>query len=462
MGQGGLSSPTNGLNSAREGKFPMQEAAYRKYLLYVLLLILAFNQLDRLALGVVMQDIKLELHLTDTQLGALTGIAFAFFYAVMGIPIARWADRGNRVTILAVTALLWSVAVALCGAARNFFDLMVLRMTVAVGESGCMPTAHSLIADEYSREERPRAVALYMLGVPLALTTGYFAAGWLNEFYGWRTTFVVLGLPGLALAAVAQFTLREPRRLKGTARTSTTEVAVPIRDVLALLWKSRAFRHLLFSFSVWFFFAYGILQWLPAFFIRSHGLNTGELGTWFALVWGVGGGIGMYLGGEVAARYAAGQEGRQLKGCALAFAFFPPLAVTAFLVPNAYAAFGALAVGCLVGNMAQAPMLSTAQAMVPQRMRAMSIALVYLFANLIGMGLGPLAAGVLSDVLRPQFGEESLRYALVILCPGYFWASWHLWRAGQTVKDDVRRMDTAPVEEGQIEMRRAVARPLAD
>jgi predicted MFS family arabinose efflux permease len=415
----------------------MQEAAYKRYLLYVLLVILAFNQLDRLALGVVLQDIKADLHLTDTQLGFLTGIAFAFFYALMGIPIARWADRGNRVRIISTTVALWSVAVALCGMASGFIALMLLRMIVAVGEAGCMPTAHSLIADEFSREERPRAVSIYMLGIPLALTVGYFAAGWLNELYGWRITFVVLGLPGLALAAVAQLTLREPRATKGLGGQASSEQPALLREVFVQLWESRAFRHLLFTFSVWFFFAYGILQWLPAFFIRSHGLSTGELGTWFALVWGVGGGVGMYLGGELAARYAAGHERRQLIGGAIALAFFGIVTAAAFLSSNRYWAFAALTIACLGGNMAQGPMLSTAQTLVAPRMRAMSIALVYFFANLIGMGLGPLAAGALSDALRPSLGEESLRYALVALCPGYFWAAWHLWLAGRNVARDL-------------------------
>lgn len=441
----------------------MKESAYKRYLLGLLLVILAFNQLDRIALGIVLQDIKIDLQLTDTQLGFLTGIAFAFFYAVMGIPIARWADRGNRITIISVTAALWSIAVALCGFAASFVQLMWLRIAVAVGEAGCMPPAHSLIADEFTREERPRAVARYMLGVPLALTIGFFVAGWLNEFYGWRMTFVILGLPGLALAALVAFSLREPRKLgmhtgareraasagphelatnpgarELSAGTASYESVPPpgILEVLRTLWSSLAFRHLLLCFSVWFFFAYGLLQWLPAFFIRSHGMRTGELGSWFGLVWGAAGGLGVYVGGELATRYAAGQERKQLTGCALAFSFFAVLTAVAFMARDRHLAFAALAVASLGGNMAQGPMLATTQMLVEPRMRAMSIAIVYLFANLIGMGFGPLAAGMLSDALRPACGEESLRYALVMLCPGYFWAAWHLWRAGKAIAHD--------------------------
>jgi MFS family permease len=423
----------------------MQENVYKKYLLHVLLVILAFNQLDRLALGIVLQDVKIDLNLTDTQLGFLTGIAFAFFYAIMGIPIARWADRGNRITIISLTAALWSVAVACCGLARSFTQLMLLRIAVAVGEAGCMPPAHSLIADEFSRNERPRAVARYMMGVPLALTIGYFVAGWLNEFYGWRKTFLILGVPGLALAALTRFTLREPRVSRAALASRSAEIQPSVKQVCSTLWSIPAFRHLLVCFSVWFLFAYGILQWLPAFFIRSHGLRTGELGSWFALIWGIAGGLGVYVGGEWAVRRAAGDEQRQLRACAIAFSFFAVLTAAAFLAPSRYWAFAALTLASFGGNMAQGPIFATTQTLVPARMRAMSIALVYLFANLLGMGLGPLVAGVLSDELRPWLGEESLRYALVMLCPGYFWAAWHLWRAGNTIAGDLKAAHVADV-----------------
>lgn len=417
---------------------------HKRYLLTFLTVVLTFNYVDRIALGILMQDIKSELALTDTQLGLLTGIAFALFYAVMGIPIARWADRGNRVTIISLTAALWSTAVALCGAAVSFGQLMLIRIGVAVGEAGCIPPAHSLIADTFSREERPRAVARYMLGIPLSVIIGYFAAGWLNEFYGWRVTFVIIGLPGLALAVIAWWTLKEPRRVTGTpASLSVSRSAQPcaeapsLKTVCATLWGNRAFRHLLICFSIWYFFAYGLLQWTPAFFIRSHGLQTGELGTWFALIIGVSGVIGVYLGGEWATRYAAANERLQLRVCALAFVFFATLYVCAFLAPHRYLAFAALGLAYLGGNTAQGPVLATIQTLVQPRMRALSVALVYFFANLIGMGLGPLAAGALSDVLRPWAGEESLRYALMMLCPGYLWAAWHLWCASRTVSEDL-------------------------
>jgi MFS family permease len=403
------------------------------------MLILAFNSVDRLALGVVLEDLKTELALSDTQLGFMSGIAFTVFYAVMGIPIARWADRGDRVRIIAVTTALWSGAVALCGMAASFAQLLLIRVGVAVGEAGCTPPALSLIADNFDRMERPRAVARYLLGGPLALVIGYFVAGWLNELYGWRVTFVAIGLPGLVLAALAHFSLKEPRRSHSVpGRVAPAAVTPPFAQVVVTLWANRAFRHLLFCFSVWYFFGYGLLQWQPTFFIRTHGLETGELGTWFALVYGICGALGIYAGGEWISRHAAGDERLQLNICALGFALSAAFTAGAYLAPNHYWAFAMLALAGL-SSLAQAPIIATMQTLVPPRMRALSMALVYLFANLVGMGLGPLAAGALSDALRPVFADESLRYALLMLCPGYGWAAWHLWRAGRTVARDVAR-----------------------
>jgi MFS transporter, Spinster family, sphingosine-1-phosphate transporter len=422
----------------------MHDIAYKNRLLAVLMVILAFNYVDRFALGVVLEDIKLDLQLSDTQLGFLSGIAFALFYAVMGIPIARWADRGNRVTIITLTTALWSAAVALCGVAGNFAQLLLIRVGVAVGEAGCIPPAHSLIADTFSRAERPRAVARYLLGTPLALIVGYFAAGWLNELYGWRTTFIILGLPGLALALLARLTLKEPRiiatgptalRTPGTAGAHSPQPTA--RAVLTTLLANATFRHLMLCYSIWYFFGYGLLQWQPTFFIRSHGLHSGELGIWLAIVYGGGGLLGTYIGGELASRYATNNERLQLIAVGALFIVFSVFNIGSYLAPNHYLAFASLTIASVGGQMTNGPFLATIQTLVPGHMRAMSLALLYLLANFIGMGLGPLAAGALSDALRPWAGEESLRYALLVFCPGYFWAAWHLWRASLTVERDV-------------------------
>lgn len=414
----------------------------KKVLLPILTAILAFNFVDRFALGIVLQDIKADLALSDTQLGFLSGIAFALFYSVMGIPIARWADRGNRRMIISLTTALWSVMVAACGFASSFVQLLLIRVGVAVGEAGCIPPAHSLIADYFTRAERPRAVARYMLGAPLSVVIGYFVAGWLNEFFGWRAMFMMLGLPGVALATLAWFGLKEPRRAKALAHHADGFAGAPVlqpglREVCVTLWSNATFRHLVLCFSVMSFFGYGILQWQPAFFIRSYGLETGELGTWFAMVNGVGALLGTYWGGELASRRGPNDERLQLKAMAFVYASFGVFSALIYIVPNPYLAFGLMGLAAAGGAATNGPLFATIQTLVPERMRAISIATIYLFANLIGMGLGPLAAGALSDALRPVFGEESLRYALLALCPGYLWAGWHVWRGSRTVTHDL-------------------------
>jgi MFS transporter, Spinster family, sphingosine-1-phosphate transporter len=427
----------------------MSERGYKNYLLGVLLLIFSFNYVDRMALGLLLQDIKVDLELSDTQLGLLTGMAFALFYSIMGIPIARWADRGNRTTIIALTTAVWSGAVALCGLAGNFTQLLLIRVGVAVGEAGCLPPAHSLIADYFSRAERPRAVARYMLGAPLSLLIGYLLAGWLNQLYGWRTTFVILALPGLFLSLLAWLTLKEPRVMAKTSapgekrelhKPLSAEPEPALLGSLVTLWANRTFRQLLICFSLMSLFGEGVSQWRPAFFIRSYRLDTAELGIWLALIYGLGGILGTYVGGVWASRYAANNEALQLRATAMAYAVFGLVSVCIYLSPNAYLALGLLGVAAFGANVILGPVFATIQTLVPDHMRATSIAILYLFANLIGLGLGPLAVGSLSDLLRTTLGEESLRYSLLAVCPGYGFVVWHLWRASTTVTQDIDRL----------------------
>lgn len=423
-----------------------QPGPYRGYLLALLTILLLFNYLDRVALGLLLQDIKSDLHLTDTELGFLGGIAFAIFYSVMGIPIARWADRGNRVTIISLAAAVWSAMVALCGWAGTFVQLLLIRVGVAVGEAGCTPPAFSLMADYFSRAERPRATAIYGMGGAASTVVGFFLAGRLRDLYGWRTTFVLLGLPGLALATLARFTLKEPRRATGVLKAVPLAAQPDMLEVATKLWTNDTFRHLLLSFSVVMFFFYGVLQWQPTFFIRSYGFSTGALGTWLALTWGLGCLLGSYLGGELSSRYAAHNECLQLKVMAVAVALSGVMSTLVYLSSDQHIAFGLVAVSFVGLATVNGPLFATIQTLVPEEMRAVSFALVYLVANLLGMGLGPLLVGVLSDAFRPWAGEESLRYALLMTAPGYLWGAWHAWRASQTVARDV---PAAPVDQGR-------------
>jgi len=210
-----------------------------------------------------------------------------------------------------------------------------------------------------------------------------------------------------------------------------------LKEVWATLKANRTFVHLLFGFSVASFFANGIANWQPAFFYRTYGLSTGELGTWFAVVYGLGGMAGVYLGGEWASRRAAHNERLQLRAMAAMYCVFGAISALIYLSPNPYIAFALMGLAFIGGATIWGPLFATIQTLVPEHMRATAIAIVYLFANLIGMGFGPLVSGALSDMLRPWVGEESLRYALLILSPGYFWAGWHLWLGSQTVSEDL-------------------------
>src|SRR5579871_207861 len=427
----------------------MNASSYRKFLLLLLQVILAANYLDGLALGLVLQSVKHDLHLSDSQLGFLSGMAFALFYSVMGLPIARWADRGNRVTIISLTATVWSVMVALCAFATSFMQLLCLRVGVGIGEAGCIPPAHSLIADYFTRAERPRAVSIYMLGNSMAVVIGYLFAGWLNEWYGWRVTFAVLGVFGLVPALIAWMTLREPRKAgwmqrgRGAGAVGEEASTPALAEVGRVLAGNQTFSHLLYAFAVVYFFGNGIAQWQPAFFIRSFGLTTGRLGNWFALIYGVGGLVGTYWGGVLASRFAASNERRQLLWMAIAYVIYGVSAALVYVMPTLTAAFSCMACAAVVGSMTTGPLFSTLQSLIPERMRAISIAIVYFFANLIGLGLGPWVTGILSDHLHAWAGEESLRYALLSLSPGFLWVAWHLWRASRSVMGDL------PVQAGR-------------
>jgi len=428
----------------------MKLASYRNYMLVLLLVIQAHNYADRQALGLVLQSIKIDLNLSDTQLGLLTGLPFAAFYSVMGIPIARWADKGNRVAIISLSVALWSLMVALCGKAMNVGQLLLLRAGVGVGEAGCFPPAQSLLPDYFTRSERARATSIYMLGGPLSTLFGLFLAGWLSELYGWRTMFVILGIPGLALALAAALTLREPRLQRSAtsgrgsdspsqADTASLSAAPPkLKEVALTLWSNRSFRYLLYYSSVQYFLVYGIAQFQPAFLMRSFGFKTGELGTWSALVFGLGSLLGVYGGGQLFSRYAAQDEQLQLRVGAAAYCVYALASSIVYLSSSRYVAFALLGVGTLVANLFTAPLFAILQTLVPARMRALSVAGIFLFTNLFGIGLGPLAVGALSDAFRQWVGGESLRYALLTVCPGYLLGAWYLWRASRTITRDLQ------------------------
>lgn len=417
---------------------------YRYYLLAVLLVVTAFSSADLLALGIALQNIKLDLHFSDVQLGFLTGLAFTAFYAIAGIPLARWADRGNRICIVALTTAVWGVMVALTGRVMNFAQMALVRIGVGIGDAGIRPTANSLIPDYFTRAERPRAAAVYSLSWPATLLLGYFVAGWLNEYLGWRTMFMLLGIPGLGLAVLARLTLREPRlatvieQSLANARADVASTHPGMRRVLGAVWTKATFRHLLISYAIMNFYVAGLAQWVPTFFVRSFGMGTGELGSWLALLMGATSLVSIYAGGELASRYAAHNERLQFRVIAAVYIVQAVDHAFLFLSPNAYVAFVFIGLAQLSGAGVTAPLTAALQSLMPSSMRATAIALVMLCAMLIGGGLGPIAAGALSEALRAAFGPQSLRFALLALSPLSLWAAWHMWLASRTVGHDLK------------------------
>jgi MFS family permease len=438
---------------------------YRYYLLILLTVIGTFNYVDRLTLGVVLQDIKIDLGLTDSELGLLGGLSFALFYSVMGVPLGRWADRGNRRTVVSVTTALWSVGVALCGLAANFPQLLLIRVGVAVGEAGCFPPAFSLIGDYFKRHERSKALAIYGMSGAFSTLLGYSAAGWLNERFHWRMTFVLLGLIGLPLAILARLTMREPRLSSrpGTGRVGPdgnlgAEQNPPIPsllDVAATMGSSRTFRHLLLCASLMFFFIYGMFAWWPSYFIRSFHLTTGFVGLWLGISSAIGSVAGSYIGGRFTSDRVPRDERAQLRMMSWWVCSSGVCSILSFITSTTWVAFALIGLANVGMTTINGPLFSTIQTLVPDRMRAVTFALVYLCANLIGMGFGPLTVGLLSDGIAPIFGSQSLHVALIAMSPGYAWCAWHAWQASKTATADIdAAMESERSWQAQLQMTR--------
>ena len=417
----------------------MAKLHYKNYALVLLTAVAVTNLLDRGVLALSMESIKAEFQLSDGQLGLMSGFAFALFYAVAGVPIARWADRGNRNTVITVTAALWSAMLVLSGWVASFTQLLMVRVGVAVGEAGCFPPAQSLISDYFNRAERPRAMAVYWLCSPIATVLSYVGGGWLIDHLGWRNTFIVIGVSGGVLAFLVKLTLREPRTELNKSIVSEVQKQPPIKEVMALLWKSHAFKHLTIASCVITFFSVGIAVWIPAFFMRSHGMGATDLGIWIGLSTGVGGLIFTYLGGYLAARFAPCREGLQMKCIAFLTALCAVVHIFFCLSDNTTVSLLLMAV--VMGGLLPvviAPELAAIQSLLDTRVRAVALALFFMMTNLIGMGVGPMTVGLVSDLLAPTFGQESLRYALLLFAPGFLWGAFHFWTVSTTIEKEIR------------------------
>lgn len=419
----------------------MLKLGYPHYVLAALTTVYGVNLLDRGLIYILMESIKLDLQLTDTQLGFVTGIAFAVFHAVAGVPIARWADRGDRVTITSLAIGLWSLTTMACLLVTNFTQLLLVRIAAGVGDAGCQPPIYSILGDYFKNPaERTRAFYVFEAAVPLASAIAFLAGGWLNEVVGWRAAMLLLGVPGLFLAMVVRLTIREPRRTSVVAEPSR---AVPFRRVLERLWRQPSCRHMTLGLVMIFILGQGVVGWQSVFMIRTHGMATGELGLWMAGIHVLGAFVGLAAGGYVLNRWFADAPRTQLRLAAVAVASGLPFYLTFLLAPSKVFALGVLIPHVIIFAGFTPTMFILLQRLVPDTMRASTMMLMLFFANLIGMGLGPQAVGILSDLLTPAYGTDGLRYAMMIMSAFAPLAGWHIWRAGQHIEADILAQEPA-------------------
>ena len=392
-----------------------EKKGYQWYVLSMLTTIYVFNLIDRNILGILGQSIKDELQISDSAFGFLGGIAFAVFYTFMGIPIARMADKKSRTVILTVCLAIWSVMTALCGMAQSFWWLVLARIGVAVGEAGGSPPSHSIISDLFPEERRGMALGVYGLGIPIGAAIGFLAGGWINEFFGWRMAFFMVGLPGLILAAVVYFTVKEPPRgLSDGFRKNVVPEAPPVRVVLKILWSKKSFRYLSIACALHAFASSGVGLYIPMMFQRSHGLGTGEIGTW---LFGLGffGMIGTFGAGWLCDKLGIKDKRWYLWVPGIATLIHVPFAVFTYLYHDAQIALSVYAIAYVLSHAYFAPTFALTQSLVSVRMRAVAASILIFIMNIIGLGLGPQFTGILSDVFNnfTDLGVDSLRWAMV-------------------------------------------------
>lgn len=428
---------------------------YRRYAVGLLFFVYVFNFIDRQIVTILAEPIKQDLGIADWQLGLMTGTAFAIFYCTLGIPIARLAERRNRPWIIGLSLAAWSGFTALCGLAQNFVQLVLARIGVGVGEAGCTPPAHSLIADYTPKEQRASAMALYSMGNPVGGLVGVVTGGLIADAFGWRMAFLVVGLPGLLLAVVAIATLIEPRvrQAAAAARAAAERAAQPsFGDALRVLKGKRTFWYMALAVSIVAFIGYGHAPFGASFFLRVHGDEIGQIAARFGLgpigfvglslglILGVSAGAGVYLGGIIADRFGAKDLRAYMGIPGVAVLASVPLYTVALLMPTFMPVVGLLAINAVLVSLWQGPVYATVQNIAPTHMRATAASIFLFIANLIGLGLGPLAVGAVSDLLAGPFGmgsAEGVRWALIgsqfLAIPAFYC----FWMARRTIREEM-------------------------
>ena len=453
-------------NSVRN--FLQKQSWYRWYAVGVLTAVYASSQVDRQIMAILLEPIKLELNATDTQMGFLVGLTFAIFYATLGMPIAMLADRTNRRNIITAAISVWSIMTVVCGYAASFVQLSLARIGVGIGEAGSTPPSHSIISDLFSPEKRGTAMGVFALGVNIGILIAYLAGGWLSENYGWRMTFVVVGLPGLLIAALLYFTVAEPKRgaaeleaddsssktpdeaniesNTGQEENSHNESAPPFWQVAGYMWRTQSTKHLLIGAALAGFIGYGFVLWMPSFLIRSHGLSPTEVGFTLALFTGVVGALGTFTAGKLADVLAEKDIRWRSWIVALGKGGYVPFLAAVFMVDDLWLALLLYTIPAFFGGFYLAPTFALLQSLVSLRMRALASSMGLFILNIIGMGFGPQLVGVMSDWFEPEYGKESLRMSLFVLSFLNLWCAYHYYAAAKTLKNDMANVATATAQ----------------
>jgi MFS family permease len=421
---------------------PLYTKGYTQYVLGVLVVVYVFNFVDRQILAILAQSIKEDLGLSDTQIGALSGVAFGIFYATLGIPIARLADRYSRVNIISICLAIWSLMTALSGLAGNFWHLLAARIGVGIGEAGGSPPSHSLIADYFPIDGRASALGIYALGIPIGILFGNLAGGWINEFFGWRTAFLLVGIPGILLALVLKFTVKEPPRgySEGKQRTDTKADKVPFSHVLKTMWGFKSFRHLSMGAATQAFVGYGAIAWMPAFLIRSHDMSSGEVGTALGLIIGIAGGLGTFLGGFAADKLGKTDRRWYMWMPAIGFLIAVPFSIGVYLTDSLWAALALYVIPAFMVNLYTGPTFGMTQSLAPLAMRSAASALLLFIINIIGLVFGPTTVGFISDMFISNWdmnSTDSLRWALFICSFVYIISFVNFMMAARTLREDL-------------------------
>lgn len=408
---------------------------YAYYVLGVLFVMYLFNFLDRQLLAILLQPIKEDLKISGTALGFLTGFAFAVFYTFAGLPLARLADRWVRRSLIAISIATWSVMTAACGFARGFSDLALARIGVGIGEAGATPPAHSLLSDYFPPGKRATVLALYACGVPVGSGLGYWLGGWINDTFGWRMAFFIVGLPGVLVALLVRLTVREP--VRGASEHQPVSIRqYSLREVWQFLSRLPSGRRISLAAACIAFAGYGLAAWIPAFFVRIHHMTPGQLGLWMSWITALGGVIGSFSGGVIADRWGRTHPRARayvsMSGALLSI----PFNIASVLLDDHRLALLSFLPATIGATLWFGPATSIVQDLVPPAMRATAAAIFIFILTIIGLGAGPQVIGILNDVIGTP---EAIRYSLLFVAIVMnLLAAWFFWLTGKTLADDLR------------------------